>query len=187
MVRRLQIMIDEDLDEALARQARDEGTSRLRSSAGTSGNASSRCRRSRKTRSGRSSEWIEGSPDDSMSVNEVVYGPKRGRDLRRHVVLGRVDGAVRSLASEAVSLFRQLRRRPTPTSNHVRGETWTFLRRRRGHRSAVNLLDQVDRTAKLTVAFVSEESKARRCAGCAGTTSASTPSSMRPASLSCGH
>ena len=28
MVRRLQIMIDEDLDEALARQARDEGTSK---------------------------------------------------------------------------------------------------------------------------------------------------------------
>ena len=27
-VRRLQIMIDEDLDEALARQARDEGTSK---------------------------------------------------------------------------------------------------------------------------------------------------------------
>ena len=61
---------------------------------------------------------------------------------------------------EAVSLFRRYGDGPLLTSNHVRGETWTLLRRRRGHRSAVNLLDQVDRTAKLTIAFVSEELEA---------------------------
>ena len=61
---------------------------------------------------------------------------------------------------DAVSLFRRYGDAPLLTSNHVRGETWTLLRRRRGHRSAVALLDQVDRTAKLTVVFVSEELEA---------------------------
>ena len=46
---------------------------------------------------------------------------------------------------------------PLLTSNHVRGETWTFLRRRAGHRSAVDFLDSVDRSPRLRVLFVSEE------------------------------
>lgn len=37
------------------------------------------------------------------------------------------------------------------TSTHVRGETWTFLRRRAGHRSAVEFLDALDRTPRLEV------------------------------------
>ena len=32
------------------------------------------------------------------------------------------------------------------TSNHVRGETWTFLRRRAGHRHAVAFLDAIERS-----------------------------------------
>lgn len=47
------------------------------------------------------------------------------------------------------------------TSNHVRGETWTFLRRKVGHASAVHFLDRVDRTSRLSVAFVSEELEAQ--------------------------
>jgi len=43
------------------------------------------------------------------------------------------------------------------TSNHVRGESWTFLGRRYGHRFAVAFLDRLDRSERLSVAFVSEE------------------------------
>jgi predicted nucleic acid-binding protein len=42
------------------------------------------------------------------------------------------------------------------TSNVVRGETWTFLRRRSSHRAAVGFLDRVDRSPRVRVAFVSE-------------------------------
>ena len=72
-VRRLQIMIDEDLDEALARQARDEGTSKA-----------ALIRRYVRERINPLPlleedplwEFVgkgEGSPDDSISVNDVVY------------------------------------------------------------------------------------------------------------------
>ena len=43
------------------------------------------------------------------------------------------------------------------TSNHVRGETWTLLRRRRGFRSAVSFLDGFERTARLRLEFVSRD------------------------------
>jgi predicted nucleic acid-binding protein len=43
------------------------------------------------------------------------------------------------------------------TSNHVRGETWTFLRRRQGHASAVTFLDMLSRTRRVEVLRVSEE------------------------------
>lgn len=76
-MKRLQIMIDEDLDEALEHQAREEGTSKA-----------ALIRRFVRERikpipSIREDPlWdivgmAEGSPTDSMSVNEVVYGPKR--------------------------------------------------------------------------------------------------------------
>jgi len=42
------------------------------------------------------------------------------------------------------------------TSNHVRGETWTFLRRRTGHESAVQFLDALARSPRLQIIFVSE-------------------------------
>ena len=41
------------------------------------------------------------------------------------------------------------------TSNHVRGETWTFLNRRHGHRIAVSYLDVIERALRLRVEFVS--------------------------------
>lgn len=40
------------------------------------------------------------------------------------------------------------------TTNHVVGETWTFLRRRDGHASAVAFLDAVEAADWLTVAHV---------------------------------
>jgi len=43
------------------------------------------------------------------------------------------------------------------TSNHVRGETWTFLRSRGGHRDGVAFVEMVERTPRLHLAFVSEE------------------------------
>lgn len=62
---------------------------------------------------------------------------------------------------DAVELLERHWSEPLVTSNHVRGETWTLLRRRRGHRSAVTFLDRVDRTARLSVEFVSDELEAQ--------------------------
>jgi predicted nucleic acid-binding protein len=47
------------------------------------------------------------------------------------------------------------------TSNHVRGETWTYLRRRAGHRQAVAFLDAVEQSPRVRVAVVSEELEAQ--------------------------
>ena len=41
---------------------------------------------------------------------------------------------------EAVALWAQ-EQRPVVVTNHLAGESWTFLRRRAGHRAAVTLLD----------------------------------------------
>jgi uncharacterized protein len=43
------------------------------------------------------------------------------------------------------------------TTNHVRGETWTFLKRRHGHAPAVSFLDKMSRALRLRVEFVSRE------------------------------
>jgi hypothetical protein len=76
-MRRLQIMIDEDLDEALARQARDEGTSKA---------ALIRRYVREHVRPLPPIEedplWeiygmVSGSGTDSLSIDDVVYGPKR--------------------------------------------------------------------------------------------------------------
>ena len=40
------------------------------------------------------------------------------------------------------------------TSNHVRGETWTFLRRRVGHHGASSFLDAIDQSPRITLVFV---------------------------------
>lgn len=57
----------------------------------------------------------------------------------------------------ARSLLAKHAGEPLLTSNHIRGETWTFLRRRAGHRSAVDFLDSIDRSPRLRIVFVSEE------------------------------
>lgn len=43
------------------------------------------------------------------------------------------------------------------TSNHVRGETWTFLLRRAWHGAGVRFLDALDQTDRLRLVFVEEE------------------------------
>lgn len=42
-------------------------------------------------------------------------------------------------------------------TNHIRGETWTFLRRRSGHRIAVKYLDRVERSERVRIVGVSDE------------------------------
>lgn len=42
------------------------------------------------------------------------------------------------------------------TTNHVRGETWTLLRRRQGHGPAVQFLDATGRSPRLRVVHVPE-------------------------------
>jgi predicted nucleic acid-binding protein len=49
---------------------------------------------------------------------------------------------------------------PLVTTNHVRGETWTFLRRRAGHRAAVGFLDAMERSPRVRVILVSSDVEA---------------------------
>jgi uncharacterized protein len=42
------------------------------------------------------------------------------------------------------------------TTNHVLGETWTFLRRRAGHAAALQFLDSVNASTRVTVEVVDE-------------------------------
>ena len=78
-VKRLQIMIEEELDAALARQAADEGVSKaalIRRYVGE------RLRPLPPLERDPLWEIVgmdKGSPDDSMSVNDVVYGPKHAQ------------------------------------------------------------------------------------------------------------
>ena len=61
----------------------------------------------------------------------------------------------------AVALLEARGRDHLVTTNHVRGETWTYLRRRAGHRSATGFLDAIDRSPRLRVIFVAEEIEGR--------------------------
>jgi predicted nucleic acid-binding protein len=57
----------------------------------------------------------------------------------------------------AVALAEATAAEALATSNHVRGETWTFLRRRDGHRSAVAFLDLVERSPRIRVHHVTDD------------------------------
>lgn len=46
------------------------------------------------------------------------------------------------------------------TTNHVRGEAWTFIRRRYGTRPAVSLLDALHESQRASVSCVTPESEA---------------------------
>jgi hypothetical protein len=78
-VKRLQIMIEEELDAALARQAAEEGVSKaalIRRYVGE------RLRPLPPIDEDPIWELVgmdKGSPDDSVSVNDVVYGPRSSR------------------------------------------------------------------------------------------------------------
>lgn len=47
-------------------------------------------------------------------------------------------------------------RGPLLTTNHVVGETWTFLRRRAGHAAALKFVEAVARSPRLAIEHVSE-------------------------------
>jgi predicted nucleic acid-binding protein len=55
----------------------------------------------------------------------------------------------------ARELWRTVRA-PLLTTNHVVGETWTFLRRRAGHAAALGFVDAVTRSPRLAVEHVGE-------------------------------
>lgn len=45
-------------------------------------------------------------------------------------------------------------------SNHIRGETWTYLRRKAGHGAAVGFLDMVERSSRLRIVRVEAKQEA---------------------------
>ncbi len=49
---------------------------------------------------------------------------------------------------------------PLATTNHVAGETWTFLRRRVGHAEARRYIDNLEGTDRVTVVHVDEGAEA---------------------------
>lgn len=49
---------------------------------------------------------------------------------------------------------------PLLTTNHVRGETWTFLRRRAGHGAAVHFLDTIDASPRVHIEVVDAPTEA---------------------------
>ena len=51
----------------------------------------------------------------------------------------------------AKALLSRLADATLVTSNHVRGETWTYLRRRAGHGGAVGFLDALDQSPRIQV------------------------------------
>ena len=57
----------------------------------------------------------------------------------------------------AEELLRQRASTALVTTNHVRGETWTYLRRRAGHRAAVDFLEVVERSPRIRVTHVGED------------------------------
>jgi len=58
---------------------------------------------------------------------------------------------------QAKALMRQHAAGPLVTTNHVRGETWTFLRRRSGHGDAVDFLDRLERSPRVRTVFVTAD------------------------------
>ena len=62
---------------------------------------------------------------------------------------------------EATALLGRHAGAQLTTTNHVQGETWTYLRRRGGHRAAVGFLDVVEQSPRVTVARVSEAAEQR--------------------------
>ncbi len=58
---------------------------------------------------------------------------------------------------DAVSLLSTRGDEVLVTTNHVRGETWTYLRRRAGHRSAVGFLDALRSSPRVTVLHIDAE------------------------------
>lgn len=61
---------------------------------------------------------------------------------------------------EARALYRLHADSGLVSSNHVRGETWTYLRRKAGHGAAVSFLDMAERSPRLQIRLVDEKQEA---------------------------
>ena len=57
----------------------------------------------------------------------------------------------------AATLLEEHAGTPLLTSDQVRGETWTFLRRRGGHRAAVAFLDVLEASPRVSVEHVTPD------------------------------
>jgi predicted nucleic acid-binding protein len=55
----------------------------------------------------------------------------------------------------AVALWLD-RSQPLLTTNHVVGETWTFLSRRAGHAEAVGFIDNIEKSTRLSIVRMDE-------------------------------
>lgn len=62
--------------------------------------------------------------------------------------------------TEAVGLLARYEAGPLVTTNHVRGETWTYLRRKAGHAAAVDFVDTLKASPRVRVVFVPEDLEA---------------------------
>lgn len=58
---------------------------------------------------------------------------------------------------EAFNLLQARGNETLVTTNHVRGESWTYLRRKAGHQSAVDFLDSVEQSPRIDVSVVAPE------------------------------
>ena len=81
-------------------------------------------------------------------------------DVRRDVVLGGTPQSTRRESRLAKALLKRLAGATLVTSNHVRGETWTYLRRRAGHGSAVAFLDALDQSPRAQVVRIDSAQEA---------------------------
>jgi predicted nucleic acid-binding protein len=59
--------------------------------------------------------------------------------------------------SEAATLLRGRADGGFATSNQIRGETWTYLRRRVGHDGAVGFLDALERSPRVQLFSITEK------------------------------
>ena len=57
----------------------------------------------------------------------------------------------------ALAVFDAHDAAPLVTSNLVRGETWTFLRRRSGHAAAIDFLDRLEAAERVETVRISRE------------------------------
>jgi uncharacterized protein len=58
---------------------------------------------------------------------------------------------------QATAVLREHSDSSLVTTNHVVGETWTFLRKRHGHRIALRFLDSIEGAARLRVVATPSE------------------------------
>ena len=59
--------------------------------------------------------------------------------------------------SDALAVFAAHESAPLVTSNLVRGETWTFLRRRSGYEAAIDFLDRIEGSPRVEVIRISRK------------------------------